>query len=75
MVEIHAALQVLNDFSSHCNSRFAVMLQPFSGGAPTAETSKHKFLVQTCYVPQGENNIEQIVSRLLVHLIAIDSLM
>jgi hypothetical protein len=37
------------------------MLQPLPNGQPTAETSKHKFLVQTCFVPAGETNIDAIV--------------
>jgi len=35
-----------------------VMLQPLADGKPSAETSKHKFLVQTCFVPHGETSID-----------------
>ncbi len=40
---------------------FSVMLQPFDYNAE--EKSKHKFMVQTAFVPEGETSLENIVSQ------------
>jgi len=38
---------------------FAVMLQPFDYNAE--ERNKHKFMVQSAYVPENEHSLETIV--------------
>lgn len=38
------------------------MLQPFEYNAEEKEKNKHKFMVQTAYVPDGETSLDNIVS-------------
>ena len=46
-----------------------VMLQPFDAdSAQSAERSKHKFMVQTCFAPDGDVDLDSIVSCLLLFL-------
>lgn len=38
------------------------MLQPFEYNAEEKEKNKHKFMVQTAFVPDGETSLDNIVS-------------
>jgi len=38
----------------------AIMLQPFEYNAEEKEKNKHKFMVQTAYVPEGESSLDSI---------------
>ena len=53
-----------------------VMLQPFdSDAAQNAERFKHKFMVQTCFAPEGDIDLDLIVRLLLLSQLIICSLM
>lgn len=44
-----------------------VMLQPFESDANiTSDRSKHKFMVQTCFAPDGDVDLDSVVSHMVL---------